>query len=359
MVSVIIPLYNKASYVAKALDSVLAQTYTDYECIIVNDGSTDNSLQVVEDWLEVKGKSEELRTRYRLITQTNAGVSAARNRGIAEAKGKYIAFLDADDWWAPTFLEEMMHLIEEYPDAGLYAGNYIYYKPGKTHIAVSSICDVAGIMQVAEGWSGYINYPKSYFLGSAMPVTSISVMIPKQVLDDTGGFPEGIRLGEDFLTWSRIAMQYPVAFVNRPLAYYNNDVPASARATRNLHAPEYHMLWNLDGTEDAEHPVNDGENRLMTVNCGDWRLLFDKLRVTGLMSYWMDHQYHDMAAAELKKVDWNALSIWPQTAHYQRLYALPLWLLRLRKTMLTIGYWIKCKMQNAACKMINGIKCRV
>lgn len=73
-VNIIIPLYNKASYVIRTLDSVLAQTYTDYECIVVDDGSTDNSLQVVEDWLEVKGKSKELRTRYRLITQENAGV---------------------------------------------------------------------------------------------------------------------------------------------------------------------------------------------------------------------------------------------------------------------------------------------
>lgn len=340
-VSVVIPLYNKASYVTKTLDSVWAQTYMDYECIIVDDGSTDNSQQVVEDWLEERGKSEELRTRYRLITQTNAGVSAARNRGIQEAKGEYVAFLDADDWWITTFIEEMMHLAETCPDAGLYASNYIYYKPGKTHVAISTICkeectmhNAQCTMQSEDGWSGYINYPLSYFYGSAMPVTSISVMIPKYVLDVVGGFPVGIRLGEDFLTWSRIAMQYPVVFVNRPLAYYNNDVPASARATRNLHAPAAHMLWHLGKLENAECKMQNAE---------DWKSLFDKLRVTGLMPYWMDRQYHDMAAAELSKVDWSALSVWPQAAHYRRQYAQPIWWLRMRHQ--TLAFLSLCKQQ--------------
>lgn len=335
-VSIIIPLYNKASYVIRTLDAVLAQTYTDYECIIVDDGSTDNSAEVVKQWLSRLSPPftdiHRLSPIFTVITQPNAGVSAARNRGIAEAKGKYIAFLDADDWWAPTFLEEMMHLIEEYPDAGLYAGNYIYYKPGKTHIAVPFVCDAEGTTQKADGWSGYINYPKSYFLGSAMPVTSISVMIPKYVLDAVGGFPVGIRLGEDFLTWSRIAMLYPVVFVNRPLAYYNNDVPASARATRNLHAPAAHMLWHLDWIENAECKMQNAE---------DWKSLFDKLRVTGLMPYWMDRQYHDLAAAELSKVDWSALSVWPQAAHYRRQYAQPIWWLCVRNRLLSFGSVVK------------------
>jgi hypothetical protein len=109
----------------------------------------------------------------------------------------------------------------------------VYYKPGKTRVAVNNV------------ETGYFNYPKAYYEGGAMPVTSISVVIPRKVLDETGGFPLGIKLGEDFLLWAKIAMQYKVAFLNELLAWYNNDVPATLRATRNLHAPEHHMLFNL------------------------------------------------------------------------------------------------------------------
>ena len=106
-VSIIVPLYNKAPYVTKALDSVLAQTFTDYECIIINDGSTDDSEAVVQSWLS---QNSQYTVHFTLYTQENAGVSAARNHGISLSTGEYICFLDADDWWTPTFLEEMMGL---------------------------------------------------------------------------------------------------------------------------------------------------------------------------------------------------------------------------------------------------------
>ena len=121
-VSVIIPIYNKTLYVAKALDSVLAQTFTDYECIIINDGSTDDSASVVKQWIQNKACSD----RFRLINQQNAGVSEARNHGIASSQGEYVAFLDADDWWSPTYLEKMISFAAEYPEAGVWARNYVY-----------------------------------------------------------------------------------------------------------------------------------------------------------------------------------------------------------------------------------------
>ena len=116
--SVIIPLYNKAPYVAKAIGSVLAQTFTDYELIIVDDGSKDDS---AEKAVQAIGNH----TNVRLIKQENAGVSMARNNGAAISQGDYLCFLDADDWWEPTFLEEMSKLVEEFPDAGIYGTNYI------------------------------------------------------------------------------------------------------------------------------------------------------------------------------------------------------------------------------------------
>lgn len=111
--SVIIPLYNKAPYVKKALDSVLSQTFKDYELIIVDDGSTDESYIIAKESLE------GTKVNYRLIQQENAGVSTARNNGVTASRGDFICFLDADDWWAQTFLEKMNSFINDYPDAGI------------------------------------------------------------------------------------------------------------------------------------------------------------------------------------------------------------------------------------------------
>src|SRR5947209_3795753 len=102
-VSVIIPLYNKAPYVRRTLDSVRAQTFADYEVIVVDDGSTDGGAAVVEGFGD---------PRFRLIAQPNAGPGAARNRGLAEAGGEFVAFLDADDEWLPTFLERSLALLD-------------------------------------------------------------------------------------------------------------------------------------------------------------------------------------------------------------------------------------------------------
>ena len=297
--SVIIPLYNKAPYIRKALESVFAQTYTDFELIIVDDGSTDDSAAIAEECLHTSHLSP---LAFRLITQENSGVSAARNNGVAASKGEYVAFLDADDWWEPTFLEKMAQLIEDYPEAGLYASNYMYYKPGKTRVAVKNI------------QTGYFNYPKEYYEKFAMPITSITAVIPRKIYNEMGGFPTNIHLGEDFLLWAKIAIQYPVVFLNIPLAWYNNDIPATLRATRNLHAPEYHMLFHLDllGIKQIE--------------VGEWKLLLDKLRVNGLLDYWMSNEYHNQAAEELKKVDWSK-----QPLSIKKIYKTPIWILKVRK----------------------------
>ena len=309
--SVIIPLYNKAPYVRKALETVCAQTYSEYEIIVINDGSTDNSAIIAEEYLNgVESIS------YKILSQQNAGVSAARNNGIAASKGEYVAFLDADDWWEPTFLEKMVQLIEDYPDAGLYASNYIYYKPGKTHVAVNNV------------ETGYFNYPKAYYESGTMPVTSISVAIPRRVLDEIGGFPLGIKLGEDFLLWARIAMQYKVAFLNEPLAWYNNDVPATLRATRNLHAPEHHMLFNLGRLGD--------EAMRREAKGDDWQMLIDKLRVNSLLEYWISKEYHHRAADELKKVDWSK-----QPASVKRMYKTPIWMLKAKSWVMKVGSAVK------------------
>ena len=317
--SIIVPLYNKAPYIQKALESIVAQTYRDFELIIVDDGSTDNSAVICEEYLNSFTRS----LVHSFIRQTNFGVAAARNRGVAESHGEYVCFLDADDWWEPTFLEEMDKLITEYPDAGIYASNYIYYKPGKTHVALN--------LQ-----RGYMNYPEAYLQSGAMPVTSITTCMPRKVFDEMGGFPAGIKLGEDFLLWAKTALHYKVAFCEKPLAYYNNDIPATMRATRNLHAPEHHMLFNLQPIE-AEI-----ECHVESVKCKDeWNKLLDKLRISGLMDYWMDERYHAVAAVELKKVDWSKQ---PKSA--KAIYKKPIWFLKAKRTFMQVGSYVKQKLMH-------------
>lgn len=342
--SVIIPLYNKAPYVKKALETVCAQTYRDYEIIVINDGSTDNSAIIAGDYLNgAEGIS------YKILSQPNAGVSAARNNGVATSSGNYIAFLDADDWWEPTYLEKMAKLIEDYPEAGLYASNYYYYKDGVNIIKV----DIP---------TGYFNYPKEYFKNFAMPVTSISVVISHKVYDEMGGFPVGIKLGEDFLLWAKIALHYPVAFLNEPLAYYNNDVPVNLRATRNLHAPKHHMLFRMEeiigdrleviGNEDSGADTNT-YSQLPIANRptkADWKSLLDMLRLLGLHSYWLSDEYHELAQKELDKVDMSQ-----QYDFLVKLYRTPRWKQRIKQRIVRIAAPLKHKLKQIRSKKTDHI----
>jgi len=316
--SIIIPLYNKAHYVRKTLDSIVSQTFTDWECIIVDDGSTDNSAAICEEFIHSFIHSSV--HPIRLVKQTNSGVAAARNNGVAASKGEYLCFLDADDWWEPMFLEEMDRLIKEYPDAGLYANNYVYYKPGKTRVALNLN-------------RGYMDYPDAYLHSEMMPVTSITTCMPRKVFDEMGGFPVGIKLGEDFLLWARTAIKYPVVFCEKPLAYYNNDVPANMRATRNLHKPEYNMLFNL---QPIEEELKKSKSAMSNQRLADWYRLLDWLRVGGLLEYWMSDEYHKVAALELAKVDWSRQ---PHNVIWQ--YKMPIWILKAKRRFMQIGSYCK------------------
>lgn len=280
MFSVIMPLYNKEPYVEKAIQSVLAQTFLDYELIVMDDGSEDGSFEVAKKVIETHGNCH-------IYRQQNAGVSVARNIGVALSQGTYLCFLDADDWWEPTFLEEMSRLVEEFPDAGIYGANYTIVNETKHKTRVAEI-------GVEEGFErGYINYCEAYAKTMYMPLTSISVAMPRSVFDEMKGFPKGIKLGEDFLLWIRIALKYKVAFLNKPLAYYNQDVDASNRGVGRLHKPEEHMLWNVDflAAEEGSNP--------------DYKQLVDNLRTYGLYPYYLSKAYHGVAKKELAKVDWQ------------------------------------------------------
>ena len=295
--SVIIPLYNKAPYVAKAIESVLSQTFTDYELVIMEDGSQDGSFEVALHCIE--GHSN-----CHIYRQTNKGVSVARNNAVALSQGQYLCFLDADDWWEPAFLEEMSRLIEELPDAGIYGTNYTIVNETRHKTRVASV----GVDSEFE--KGYINYCQVYAKTLYMPLTSITVSIPRAIFEEMKGFPKSIKLGEDFMLWIRIALNYKVAFLNKPLAFYNQDVDGANRGVGRLHQPQEHMLWNLGFLEEEERTNPD------------YKRLIDNLRASSLMPYYLSKLYHDDAALELQKVNWDS-----QPAIVRRLYNTPLaWL---------------------------------
>lgn len=309
--SVIIPLYNKAPYVVKAIQSVLCQAFTDYELIIVDDGSKDNSAEIAEQAIE--GQSNCC-----LIRQENAGVSMARNNGVAASRGEYVCFLDADDWWDERFLEEMAQLIEAFPEAGIYGTNYIIVNETKRKTRVAQI-------GVEEGFEkGYINYCKAYAKTMYMPLWTGAVCIPRRIFEEMGGFPKGIKLGEDFLLWVRIALKYKVAFMNKPLAYYNQDVDVTSRGVGRLHKPEEHMLWNLADMEPLEK------------SNADYKQLVDNLRIYGLFPYYLSKEYHEAAKWELEKVDFGE-----QPSKARKQYRKPLAWLRCENQLMRIGSRLK------------------
>lgn len=306
--SVIIPLYNKAPYVAKTVESVLAQTHGDYELIIIDNGSTDGSNGVISQFTDPRIQIVRL--------EENVGVSNARNKGVELSTAPYITFLDADDWWEPTFLEEMAALIERHPSAGIYGTGYYIVKNGKKRVAP---------IGVEDGFTeGEINYCRVYAKTLCMPLTSISICMPRTVFAEAGGFPAGIKLGEDFLLWIRVALKHKVVLLNKPLSNYNQDVDVTYRGTHHLHPPEQNMLWQL------------GEYEPLEKTNSDYKQLIDKLRTYSLMNYLLDKRYRDAARKELSKVNWIN-----QAKKIRQLYQKPIWYLALRMQVLHNGSKIK------------------
>jgi glycosyltransferase involved in cell wall biosynthesis len=287
MFSVIIPLYNKAPYIEKALQSVLQQTFRDFEIIVVDDGSTDNGAKIVKNifsphYLAARQLQIPLKG-FQFISQPNQGVSTARNNGVKAAQGEYIVFLDADDWWNATFLEEMKILIDQFPEAGIYGSSYFKVKDGK---------NIPAQIGVENGFTiGLINYFQVYAKTLWMPLTSISVVIPKDVYTQENGFNPNIKLGEDFDLWVRIASKFPVAFLNRTLAYYNQDIDKKNRAVGDkFYRPREHFLFS--------------DYQLLQTN-EDFKFLYDRLTLYGLLPYYLRGINAVETDEILKKVNWE------------------------------------------------------
>lgn len=233
MISVIIPLYNKEAGIATALRSVLAQTYQDFEVVVVDDGSTDDGASIVEHCAD---------PRIRLICQENAGVSAARNKGIAEAKGEYVAFLDADDEWMPEFLEEIVTLQHEFPECKAQATNYIFNSRG---VKAQTILRKLPFKSKRGVLTNYFEVASC----SHPPVWTSAICIERALLQEIGVFPLGIKSGEDLLTWARIAVRTNWAYSLKEYAVFNiegydmKERPKRIPAEKDVVGDELKKMW--------------------------------------------------------------------------------------------------------------------
>ena len=209
--SVVIPLYNKAHYIESTIRSVLNQTCTDYEVIVVDDGSKDNSLELAR-----KYESD----RVRVIAQENQGVSVARNTGIEHARGKFIAFLDADDQWQANYLATIQGLTDQFPESDIFVTAYtVDMGNGKVHYSTR-----------LEPETGCL---PSYWLTLARGydfVWTSATVIRRSALIRAGLFKPGEKIGQDLDMWARVARLNPkVAYSNKLCVYYNRAAESNAR----------------------------------------------------------------------------------------------------------------------------------
>lgn len=237
-ISVIIPLYNKVGSVACSLRSVLAQTLPPLEIIVVDDGSTDGSADVVNAIMR-----ENPDAPIRLVCQTNAGVSAARNRAIAEASGEYVALLDADDRWEENHIERAAAMIERFPDCDIYASSFRV--DDGYNITDGDTPAVEGVVDFfALSLKQYVAIPSATVLRRSATVAA-------------GGFPEGMRMGEDQYLWTKMARRGAVCFSPVRTVIYSR---AADNRSATIYRPEQtrfslEELYDSSSSDDSNEYV--------------------------------------------------------------------------------------------------------
>lgn len=225
--SVIIPLYNKEVSIASTIQSVLNQTYDDFELIVVNDGSTDKSREVIADIAD---------SRIRIIDKENGGVSGARNRGIREANNEWLTFLDGDDRWDANYLSLMNGLIEVYPDYKFFASSISYVeadlgRKGKTYVIDDFF---------------KLNHRSTF-------IHTDAIVIHRSCFGKAGMFDERFSKGEDIDMWRRIARYYQIIKSDCVTAWYRLE--AENRACKKRFSIEDTSLWYIDWSDRSLTPT--------------------------------------------------------------------------------------------------------
>jgi glycosyltransferase involved in cell wall biosynthesis len=248
-VSVVIPSYNCAAYIAQTLASVFAQPVEGLEVLLVDDGSTDATVAIAQ------GLNDP---RLRVIALANGGVCKARNRGIAEARGRYICLLDHDDWWLPHKLPRQLAEMARHPEAGVvYSTFQRWYPtgPGGTFPAPDSI-DVSTTPDDTDpDFSGWIHHQ---FLLDCWMLTSTS-MFRREVFERCGTFDVSLPFSEDWDLWLRVAREFPFVQLRRPTTLYRMHASQGS----GYHRPVDYRTRLLERTA-AEHGLASRDGRSIT-----------------------------------------------------------------------------------------------
>ena len=269
MISIVIPLYNKESCVQKTIDSILVQSFKDFEVVIVDDGSTDGSARIVSSIPD---------DRIKLVTKPNGGPSSARNRGIKEAKGEYVAFIDADDIWSPDYLKAMADLIVSFPEAVIWGVNYTMIQEGQVKAVT------------VNEFRGYVSEKWDYF---PFFFSSSSTCCRRESLIELGGFDERMVYDEDIDMWFRLLLSGKGVLDTRVLAFYNKDGMDSL--TQHKMPLEKHIPFFIEKYEQARE----------SNPC--FRRFFDEQMVYRLYPYLFDNEYKKTACELSKKLDYSLL----------------------------------------------------
>jgi glycosyltransferase involved in cell wall biosynthesis len=197
-ISVVIPVYNGEKTIKETIESVLAQDFTDYEIIIINDGSQDSTLKIIATISD---------PRIQVFSYSNAGLSASRNRGFAHSCGRYIAFLDADDLWTSNKLSQQLKALQEHPQAAVAYSWTNFIDESSNLVRIGSRVTITGNV-----------YP-NLLLGNFLESGS-NALICKHALAEVGDFDESLRAAEDWDMWLRLSQQYNFVAVSHPHVLY-------------------------------------------------------------------------------------------------------------------------------------------
>lgn len=220
-VSVVLPFHNRINWVKNAVDSVLNQSYNNFELILIDDGSIDD----VKELLIIADE------RIRYYHQSNKGVSAARNKGIYLARGEFIAFLDSDDLFMPKKIEEQLKCFDEYPDVKLCHTSYLHINEHGEIKQEINTSDMTGDV-----------FPTILYRNQ---IATPTVMVRKDILNDTSLFLETISNGEDTLLWSEIAEKYPITGINKCLSKVRVHRSSASISTKSLLIGNKNILRHL------------------------------------------------------------------------------------------------------------------
>lgn len=260
-VSVVMPLYNKEKSCIESIKSVLSQTYSNFELIIVDDGSTDSSAILVDNFIQ----SAENSAFVKLIRQENLGVSMARNRGVEESSFSFVGFLDADDLWHPQFLETMTLTKKRFPKSKWLACNCEEFK------------GVPPKHQIYDAEPRFTE--KCYFETSMQDTTSQSAvytggfLVEKKLFNQVGGYPEGVMHSEDYDLYSRLAKFSDLVWTSRCLFFYRLDAENKASQSQSI----------------RELPPFVIESKLLIKGHVNSKLNWENEFLTSLIINWIEH----------------------------------------------------------------------